>query len=87
MTLVQIAILAVLAALLGRLHAGRQLALLAASSAVLFWLQPSEPIAVAWFLAPRGHHRTHGCLLVDHRRPGDALIEPELAGAGCQCWA
>jgi alginate O-acetyltransferase complex protein AlgI len=53
-TLVQIAILAVLAAVLGRLKAGRQHAMLATSAAVLFWLQPTEPIASLSFWFPAG---------------------------------
>ncbi len=54
MTLVQVAVLAALAVVLGRLRAGRQIALLAASTAVLFWLQPLEPIASLSFWLPVG---------------------------------
>jgi alginate O-acetyltransferase complex protein AlgI len=53
-TLAQIAMLVVLAAVLGRLRAGRQLALLAASTVVLFWLQPAQPIASLSFWLPVG---------------------------------
>ena len=45
MTILQISILAVVALVLGRLPKGRQLALLAVSIFVVFWLQPVEPFA------------------------------------------
>ncbi len=54
MTLSQVAVLAVLAVVLGRLRVGRQFALLATSAAVLFWLQPLEPIASLGFWLPVG---------------------------------
>ena len=39
---------------LGRLQGGRQLALLAASTVVLFWLQPAEPLRTLGFWLPVG---------------------------------
>ena len=52
MTLVQIVFLAVLAGVLGRLRAGRQLAMLVASAGVLFWLQPAGPVASLGYWLP-----------------------------------
>jgi alginate O-acetyltransferase complex protein AlgI len=53
-TLVQITVLVVLAVVIGRLRKGRQLALLAVSTVVLFWLQPPEPIQTLGFWLPFG---------------------------------
>jgi alginate O-acetyltransferase complex protein AlgI len=52
LTILQIAILAVVALVLGRLPTGRQLALLAISAFVVFWLQPLEPFASLVFWLP-----------------------------------
>ena len=52
MTILQIAILAVIALVLGRLPKGRQLALLVVSIFVIFWLQPAEPFASLVFWLP-----------------------------------
>lgn len=54
MTLTQIAALVVFAAAIGQLKSGRQLALLAVSTGVLFWLQPPEPIPSLGFWLPFG---------------------------------
>jgi len=53
-TLGQIAVLIGLAVGIGRFRRGRVLAMLAVSTAVLFWLQPAEPIAMLGFLLPLG---------------------------------
>ncbi|HUI88179.1 MAG TPA: MBOAT family O-acyltransferase [Anaerolineales bacterium] len=52
MTILQIAILAVIALILDRLPKGRQLALLAVSIFVVFWLQPAEPFVSLAFWLP-----------------------------------
>ena len=52
MTALQIAILAIVALILGRLSKGRELALLAVSAFVVFWLQPDEPFATLRFWMP-----------------------------------
>lgn len=52
MTVLEIAILAVIAAGLGRLAAGRQLALLAVSALALFWLQPAQSPSSLQFWIP-----------------------------------
>jgi alginate O-acetyltransferase complex protein AlgI len=52
MTIVQIAIVAVVAILIGRLSKGRQLSLLAVSTFVIFWLQPNEPFVILLFWLP-----------------------------------
>jgi len=52
MTIVQIAILAIVALILGRLSKGRELALLAVSAFVVFWLQPDEPFVTLRFWMP-----------------------------------
>ena len=52
MTLAQIAVLIGLAVLLGRLRNGRGLALLGVSTAILFWLQPAEPLRTLGFWLP-----------------------------------
>ncbi|MFH1186114.1 MAG: MBOAT family O-acyltransferase [Chloroflexota bacterium] len=54
MSLVQIAALAVLAVLIGQLSKARQLSLLAVSTAVLFWLQPHQPLPTLGFWLPFG---------------------------------
>ena len=54
MTILQISILAVVALLLGRLNKGRQLALLAVSAFVVFWLQGAEPFVSLGFWLPTG---------------------------------
>ncbi len=52
MTIVQIAILALVAIVIGRLSKGRELALLAVSTFVVFWLQPLQPIVSLGFWMP-----------------------------------
>jgi alginate O-acetyltransferase complex protein AlgI len=52
MTILQISILAVVALVLGRLPKFRQLALLAVSAFVVFWLQPAEPFLSFSFWLP-----------------------------------
>lgn len=52
MTIVQIAILALVAILIGRLPKRRELALLAVSTFVIFWLQPSQPLVSLSFWMP-----------------------------------
>ncbi len=52
MTIIQIAILGIVALILGRLSKGRELALLAVSSFVVFWLQPDEPFVTLRFWMP-----------------------------------
>ena len=54
MTLVQILVLVVLAVLIGQLKRGRHLAILAGSTAVIFWLQPVEPLPALGFWLPFG---------------------------------
>ena len=54
MTLVQIAALGVLAVLIGQLSRARQLALLAVSTAVLFWIQPPQPLPTLGYWLPFG---------------------------------
>jgi len=51
-TIVQIALLAVLAATLGQLRRGRELVLLGISALVVFWLQPNEPFGSLLFWLP-----------------------------------
>jgi D-alanyl-lipoteichoic acid acyltransferase DltB (MBOAT superfamily) len=53
-TLAQIAILICTAVVIGRMRRGRELALLAASTAALFWLQPAEPFPTLGFWLPYG---------------------------------
>ena len=52
MTIVQIAILALVAIVIGRLPKGRELALLAVSAFVIFWLQPVQPLVSLSFWIP-----------------------------------
>jgi D-alanyl-lipoteichoic acid acyltransferase DltB (MBOAT superfamily) len=52
MTVLQIAVLAAAATILGQLPRGRQLALLAVSAFVVFWLQPAQPFATLPFWLP-----------------------------------
>lgn len=54
MTTLQIGALVLLAAILGRLPKGRQLAMLAASGMAVFWLQPHEPFQALGFWLPIG---------------------------------
>lgn len=54
MSLAQIAILIGLAVLIGRLKRARQHALLAVSTAAIFWLQPAEPVATLGYWLPFG---------------------------------
>ncbi len=51
MTILQIAILAILAIVIGQLPKGRQLAMLAISAFAMFWLQPDQPLITLkyWF--------------------------------------
>jgi alginate O-acetyltransferase complex protein AlgI len=51
-TILQITVFIALAALVGRLRRGRQLALLAASGTAIFWLQPGEPVITLGFWLP-----------------------------------
>jgi len=51
-TLLQIAVLIGLAILLGRLRSGRGLAMLGVSAAILFWLQPMQPLRTLGFWLP-----------------------------------
>lgn len=52
MTIVQIAILAFVAIVIGRLTKGRELALLTVSAFVVFWLQPVQPLVTLGFWLP-----------------------------------
>jgi D-alanyl-lipoteichoic acid acyltransferase DltB (MBOAT superfamily) len=52
MTIVQISILALVAIVIGRLPKGRELALLAVSTFVVFWLQPVLPIVSLGYWLP-----------------------------------
>jgi D-alanyl-lipoteichoic acid acyltransferase DltB (MBOAT superfamily) len=52
LTLFQIGALAIIAAAIGRLGKGRQLALLTASAFVVFWLQPGQPFVTLQFWMP-----------------------------------
>ena len=52
MTILQITVLIGLAALVGRLRRGRQLALLAASGTAIFWLRAGEPLISLGFWLP-----------------------------------
>ncbi|MBI2759286.1 MAG: MBOAT family protein [Chloroflexi bacterium] len=52
MSIIQIATLATVALILGRLPKGRELALLAVSAFVVFWLQPNEPFVTLRFWLP-----------------------------------
>ncbi len=52
MTIVQIAILAALAGIIGQLRRGRELTMLAISALVVFWLQPAEPVNALRFWLP-----------------------------------
>lgn len=52
MTILQIAILALLATIIGQLPKGRQLAMLAVSALAIFWLQPAEPFVSLQFWLP-----------------------------------
>ena len=52
MTIVQIAVLAIVAVVIGRLSKGRELALLAVSTFVVFWLQPVQPLVTLSFWMP-----------------------------------
>ena len=79
MTILQISILAVVALVLGRLPKGRQLALLAVSTFVIFWLQPAEPFVslVFWLpVATLDHHRIG--MGIDFRTR-NARLETKLA--------
>jgi len=51
-TILQICVLLVAAALLGRLGKGRSLALLSASALALFWLQPQQQVPSLRFWIP-----------------------------------
>ena len=59
MTILQITVLIGLAAIVGRLRRGRQLALLAASGTAIFWLQPVEPLIRPRILASGGNAGGH----------------------------
>ncbi len=52
MTILQIAILTIVAIIIGQLHKGRLLALLAVSTFVVFWLQPAEPYPTLVYWLP-----------------------------------
>ena len=52
MTILQIAVLAILAIIIGQLPRGRQLAMLAISTFAIFWLQPDEPFVTLLFWLP-----------------------------------
>jgi len=52
MTVVQIAVLALVAVVIGRLSRGRELALLAVSAYVVFWLQPVQQVVSLGFWMP-----------------------------------
>ena len=52
MTILQVTILTIAALILGRLPKGRQPALLAVSTFVIFWLQPAEPFVSLVFWLP-----------------------------------
>ena len=52
MTVLQIAVLALLAIIIGKLPKGRQLAMLAVSAFAVFWLQPAEPFVTLLFWLP-----------------------------------
>lgn len=52
MTIVQIAVLALIAIVIGRLPKGRELALLTVSTFVVFWLQPIQPLVALSFWLP-----------------------------------
>ncbi len=52
MTIVQIAILALIASVIGRLPKGRELALLTVSTFVVFWLQPVQALVALSFWLP-----------------------------------
>jgi alginate O-acetyltransferase complex protein AlgI len=52
MTILQIAVLTILAVVIGRLTKGRQLAMLAVSTFAIFWLQPDEPFVTLLFWLP-----------------------------------
>ncbi len=52
MTILQIAVLTILAILIGQLPKGRQLAMLAISTFAVFWLQPDQPFVTLIFWLP-----------------------------------
>ncbi len=52
MTILQIAILTLLAIIMGQLPRGRQLTMLAISTFAIFWLQPNEPFVTLIFWLP-----------------------------------
>lgn len=52
MSIIQIATLAIVALILGRLPKGRELALLAVSAFAVFWFQPNEPFVTLRFWMP-----------------------------------
>lgn len=52
MTILQIAVLAAIALIAGRLPKGRQLAMLAISAVAIFWLQPAQPFVSLGFWFP-----------------------------------
>ncbi len=52
MTILQIAILTIAAIMIGQLHKGRSLALLAVSTFAVFWLQPAEPYRTLVYWLP-----------------------------------
>jgi alginate O-acetyltransferase complex protein AlgI len=52
MTILQIVVLVIIAIIIGRLSKGRQFAMLAISTFVIFWLQPAEPFATLLFWLP-----------------------------------
>jgi alginate O-acetyltransferase complex protein AlgI len=54
MTILQIAVLAILAILIGQFPRGRSLSMLAISTFAIFWLQPGEPFVTLLFWLPVG---------------------------------
>ena len=52
MTILQIAVLVILAIIIGQIPRGRQLGMLAISTFTIFWLQPNEPFATLLFWLP-----------------------------------
>ena len=54
MTILQIALLVILAIIVGQIPRGRQLGMLAISTFAIFWLQPNEPFVTLLFWLPVG---------------------------------
>ena len=52
MTILQIAVLVILAIIIGQIPRGRQLGMLAISTFAIFWLQPNEPFVTLLFWLP-----------------------------------